>query len=71
LFSQKISVRFRSLPVGEGIGRIFSGINHAIIYDGDRIVDVTLFGKAKTTRRTVTRRGVSRRSRRVRRTSRR
>jgi hypothetical protein len=71
LFSEEISVRFRSLPVDEGIGRIFSGINYAIVYNGNRIVDVTLFGKARTTRPAVTRRSVSRRSRGLRRTSRR
>jgi hypothetical protein len=71
LFSSEVSVRFRSLPVDEGIGRIFSGINHAIVYDGDSVVDVTLFGKARTTRRVVRRRSVPRGRRGVRRTSRR
>jgi hypothetical protein len=71
LFSKEVSVRFQSLPVDEGIGRIFLGINHAIVYEGDSVVGVTLFGKARTTRRAVGRRGVSRRRRGVRRTSRR
>ena len=71
LFSKEISVRFSSLPVDEGIGRIFSGINHAVVYEGDSVVGVTLFGKARTTSPAVRRRSVSSRRRGVRRTSRR
>lgn len=71
LFKKEVSVRFQSLPVDEGLGRIFSGISHAIVYKGDSVVAVTLFGEAPTTSRAVRRRSVSRRRRVVRRTTRR
>jgi len=46
LLDEKVSVQFKSLPVQEGLGRIFSGMNHSLIFDKhNRLIGVFLFGK--------------------------
>lgn len=46
LLDEKISVQFKSLPVQEGLGRIFSEMNHSLIFDEhNRLIGVFLFGK--------------------------
>ncbi len=61
ILDEKVSVRFRGLPVQEGMERIFSEFNHSLIFDQDSIVGVMLFGKPgkrtyKGRRRSVRRR---------------
>ncbi len=61
LLDEQISVRFRDLPIQDGLERILSGMNHCLIFDEDSVVGVMLFGKpAKRTyrgrRRTIRRR---------------
>jgi hypothetical protein len=47
---EKISVRFTDLPVQDGLKRILAGMNYCIIFNGESVVGVTLFGKAGTRR---------------------
>lgn len=64
LFDEKISLRFKNIPVRDAMERIFSGINLALIFDSqDSIEGVFLFGKPSKRRQTV-RRSPRRRPRR-------
>jgi hypothetical protein len=46
VLDEKISVRFKNLPVKEGLERIFSPFNHCLVYDQDgKLSGVILFGK--------------------------
>lgn len=58
---EKVSLRFRNLPIQSGLERILSGMNHCLFFEKRRVMGVMLFGKpAKRTykgrRRTVRRR---------------
>lgn len=45
LLDDDISVQFRNLRVQNGLERILSGINHSLIFKGNNVVGVMLFGK--------------------------
>lgn len=46
LLDEKVSVQFKGLPVQDGLERIFSGMNHSIIFDEHgKLVGVFLLGK--------------------------
>jgi hypothetical protein len=58
---EKVSLRFRNLPIQSGLERILSGMNHCLFFEKRRVMGVMLFGKpAKRTykgrRRSVRRR---------------
>lgn len=64
LFDEKISLRFRNLPVRDAMERIFSGINVALVFDSQNSIEgVFLFGKPGK-RRYTPRRSPRRRPRR-------
>jgi hypothetical protein len=65
LLNEQISVRFKELSMQDAMERILAGMNHCLVFRGDSIYRVMLFGKAKT--KSYTR---SRRIRRPRRISR-
>ena len=47
LFDEKVLLRFKNIPVGDAMQRIFSGINHALIFDSQHSIEgVFLFGKS-------------------------
>lgn len=51
LFDKKVSLRFKNIPVRDAMERIFSGINHAFIFDGQHSIEgVFLFGKSSKIR---------------------
>jgi len=52
LLNEKISVRFRELPMQDALGRILAGMNHCLIFKGDSIFRVMVFGKVKKKRYT-------------------
>lgn len=57
LFDNKISLRFKNIPVQDAMERIFSGINLALIFDSQHCIEgVFLFGKPGKKRSTVRRR---------------
>ena len=63
LFDNKISLRFKNIPVHEAMERIFSGINLALIFDSQHSIEgVFLFGKPGK-RRSIVRRRPRRRPR--------
>lgn len=58
---EKVSVRFRNLPIQSGLERILSGMNHCLFFEKRRVMGVMLFGKPgkrpyKGRRRSVRRR---------------
>ena len=67
---EKVSVQFKDLPVKDGIERIFSPLNHCLVFDqNDDLLGVVLLGKPEKSiygdrRRTTTRRRYPRRNRR-------
>jgi hypothetical protein len=63
LLNEQISVQFEKLPVQDAIARILAGINHCLVFRGDSIFRVMLFGKVENKRSTG--RGAARRSRRL------
>ncbi|MGD9040599.1 MAG: hypothetical protein PVH82_13245 [Desulfobacteraceae bacterium] len=51
LLDEKVSVRFKNLPVKEGLERIFSPLNHCLVFDQDgQLSGVVLFGKPEPRR---------------------
>ncbi|KPK25146.1 MAG: hypothetical protein AMK69_15055 [Nitrospira bacterium SG8_3] len=51
LLDEKVSVRFKNLPVKEGLDRIFSPLNHCLVFDQDgNLSGVVLFGKPEPRR---------------------
>ncbi|MDY6836351.1 MAG: hypothetical protein SWH78_00125 [Thermodesulfobacteriota bacterium] len=56
LLNEKISVRFRQLPMQEALGRILTGMNHCLVFKGDSVFRVMLFGKVEKKRYTERRR---------------
>jgi hypothetical protein len=51
LLDEKVSVRFKHLPVKEGLERIFSPLNHSLVFDQDgELSGVVLFGKPEPRR---------------------
>lgn len=58
---EKVSLRFRNLPIQSGLERILSGMNHCLFFEKRRVMGVMLFGKPgkrtyKGRRRSVRRR---------------
>lgn len=45
LLDDDISVQFRNLSVQDGLERILSGINHSLMFKGNSVVGVMLFGR--------------------------
>jgi hypothetical protein len=70
VLDEKVSVRFKDLPVNEGLERILSPLNHCLVFDQHgKLLGVVLFGKPEKRRvwdrrRTVTPRRSPRRYRR-------
>jgi hypothetical protein len=66
LLNKDVSVRFSDVNIDEGLDRILSGINHSLLFRGNKVVGVMLLGKPSTKtyrrRRTTRRRPVRRRS---------
>ncbi|MDY6990701.1 MAG: hypothetical protein SWQ30_21885 [Thermodesulfobacteriota bacterium] len=52
LLNEEISVRFKELPMQDALGRILAGMNHCLIFKGDSIFRVMVFGKVKKKRYT-------------------
>jgi hypothetical protein len=51
VLDEKVSVRFKNLPVKEGLERIFSPLNHCLVFDQDgKLSGVILFGKPEPRR---------------------
>jgi hypothetical protein len=51
ILDEKVSVRFKNLPVKEALKRIFSPINHSLVFDQDGTLSgVVLFGKPEPRR---------------------
>ncbi len=51
VLDEKVSVRFKNLPVKDGLGRIFSQLNHCLVFDQDgKLSGVVLFGKPEPRR---------------------
>ena len=51
VLDEKVSVRFKNLPVKEGLERIFSPLNHCLVFDQDGTLSgVVLFGKPEPRR---------------------
>ena len=68
LLDNDVSVQFTNLPIRNGLERILSGINHSLIFKGNRVEGVMLLGKPgkriyRPTRRTFQRRTPRRTSR--------
>jgi hypothetical protein len=61
--SEKISVEFEDLPIRMGMERIFSTMNHSLVFDGhNRLLGIFLLGKPEKPRiRTRIRRGTAKR----------
>jgi hypothetical protein len=65
LFNEKVSLRCKNIPVHDAMEQIFSGINHAFIFDGQHSIEgVFLFGKSSKIRYRSNRRSPRRRTRR-------
>ena len=45
LLDNDVSVQFTNLPIRNGLERILSGINHSLIFKGDRVEGVMLLGE--------------------------
>jgi hypothetical protein len=45
LLDNDVSVQFTNLPIQNGLERILSGINHSLIFKGDRVEGVMLLGE--------------------------
>lgn len=56
LLNEEISVQFKELPMQDALGRILAGMNHCLVFRGDSIFRVMLFGKVKKKRYTGRRR---------------
>jgi len=63
LLNEEISVQFKQLPMQDALKRIFAGMNHCLVFRGDSIYRVMLYGKVKKKR--YTRRRQVRRPRRL------
>jgi hypothetical protein len=68
LLDNDVSVQFTNLPIRNGLERILSGINHSLIFKGDRVEGVMLLGEPgkriyRPTRQTFQRRTPRRTSR--------
>ena len=51
LLEEKVSVRFKDLPLQEGLSRILSWVNHTLVFDQDkRLVGLFILGKKNPTR---------------------
>ena len=51
VLDEKVSVRFQNLPVKVGLERIFSPLNHCLVFDQDgELSGVVLLGKPETRR---------------------
>jgi hypothetical protein len=51
VLDEKVSVRFKNLPVKEGLERIFSPLNHCLVFGQDgQLSGVVLFGKPEPRR---------------------
>jgi hypothetical protein len=51
LLDEKVSVQFKNLSVKEGLERIFSPLNHCLVFDQDgKLSGVVLFGKPEPRR---------------------
>ena len=67
VLNEKVSVRFKGLPLKEGLERILSTLNHSLVFDSNGILSgVILLGKptrgiTRSTRRTRTPRRTPRR----------
>ena len=65
LFDEKVSFKCKNIPVRDAMERIFSGINHAFIFDDQQSIEgVFLFGKSNKIRYRSGRRSSRRRTRR-------
>jgi hypothetical protein len=51
VLDEKVSVRFKDLPVKDGLERIFSPLNHCLVFDQNgKLLGVVLFGKPEPRR---------------------
>lgn len=56
LFNEKVSVRFKNLPLENGLKRILCRINYSLVFDGDgRVASVIVLGRAAPGDNTVKR----------------
>ena len=64
VLNEKVSVRFKGLPVKEGLERILSTLNHCLVFDNNGVLSgVILLGKPeRTTTRSTGRTGTPRRT---------
>jgi hypothetical protein len=42
-----VNASIQSMPLNKGLNRILAGLNHVIIYESEKIVNILVYGKAK------------------------
>lgn len=48
ILEEEVSVKFKDLPIEEGLKRIFSKMSYSLIFDQDgKVMEATLFGKVE------------------------